>query len=82
MMVQTLVVAALVIASAVFATWRLAPLRTKLRLLDALKPSTSNPAGRWLLTLRKGVATQLAHGCSACSSSTTHVKKHAAPSGR
>jgi len=82
MMVQTLVVALLVIASAVFAAWRLAPLRTKLRLLDALKPSASNPAGRWLLNLRKGVAAQLAHGCSACSSSATHVKKHAAPSGR
>ena len=77
LMVQTLVVAVLVIASAVFAAWRLAPARTRLRLLDSLKPDTSHATGRWLARLRRGVAEELAHGCSACSKPSDHVQKHA-----
>ena len=73
---QTVVVAVLVVASSVFAAWRLMPARTKLRLLDALNPSPSTLLGRRLTTLRKDVASQLASGCSSCSSAAVHVKKH------
>jgi hypothetical protein len=78
LLLQTFVVAVLVIASTVYAAWRLAPARTKLRALDALKPTTTNALGRWLTRLRKGVAEELAHGCSACAKAPDHVKKHVA----
>jgi hypothetical protein len=77
--VQILIVAILVMASAVYATWRLMPARTKLRILDGIKPSDGNAAGRWLLQLRKGVLAELTHGCASCSQASDHVQKHAAP---
>jgi hypothetical protein len=81
LLLQTLVVAAVVTASAVFAAWRLMPGRTKLRVLDAIETNTSGVIGRRLARLRQGVVDELAHGCSACSKSSDHVKKHA-PIGR
>ena len=77
--VQALLVAILVIASAAFAAWRLMPARTKLRVLDGVNPSDGNAAGRWLLRLRKGVLAELTHGCGSCSQASNHVQKHAAP---
>ena len=79
--VQALLVAILVIASAAFAAWRLMPARTKLRVLDGVKPSDGNAVGRWLLLLRlrKGVLAELTHGCGSCSQASNHVQKHAAP---
>ena len=77
--VQALFVAILVIASAAFAAWRLMPARTKLRVLDGVKPSDGNAVGRWLLRLRKGVLAELTHGCGSCSQASNHVQKHAAP---
>jgi hypothetical protein len=82
LMVQTLIVAVLVIASAVGAAWRLAPARTKLRLLDKLKADTSHALGRWLARLRRGAAEELAHGCNACSKSPDHIQKHPAQTKR
>ena len=79
LVVQTLVVAVLVLASAVYAAWRLMPARTRLRLLEGARPKQTNVAGRWLLRLRKNVVEELAHGCNACSQSTDKAKKHAAP---
>lgn len=73
---QALVVAVLVLGSAAFAAWRLSSARLKLRLLDTLKPDTAHAWGRWLAHLRRGVAQELMHGCSACASSPTHVQKH------
>jgi hypothetical protein len=73
---QTLIVAVVVIASTLFAAWRLMPAKTKLRLLDALNPTPSNALGRRLISMRKGLVTQMAHGCSACSASPTHLKRH------
>ena len=78
-LVQTLVVAIVVIASAVFATWRLMPARTRLRVLDVANPSNGNAVGRWLLRLRKGVLAELTHGCGSCSHAADHVQKHAGP---
>lgn len=72
---QTFVVGALVIASALFATWRLTPARVKLRLLDRTRPDTAHLWGRCVAHLRKGVAEELMHGCSACAP-TSHIQKH------
>jgi hypothetical protein len=77
--VQGLIVAVIVAASAAFATWRLMPARTKLRVLDGVKPSEGNALGRWLLRLRKGVLAELTHGCGSCAHNADHVQKHATP---
>ena len=77
--VQALIVALIVVASVVFAAWRLMPARTRLRVIDGIKPSDGNALGRWLLQLRKGVLNELTHGCNACSQASNHVQKHAAP---
>jgi hypothetical protein len=77
--VQVLIVAIIVVASAGFAAWRLMPARTRLRVIDAIKPSDGNAVGRWLLERREGVLNELTHGCNSCSHASNHVQKHAAP---
>ena len=77
--VQALIVAIIVVASAVYAAWRLMPARTRLRVLDAIRPSDGNAMGRWLLNLRKGLLNELTHGCGACSQASNHAQKHATP---
>jgi hypothetical protein len=76
LLVQALIVALIVIAAAAFAAWRLMPARTKLRLLEGVKPSDGNAVGRWLLRLRQGVLAELTHGCGSCSQASDHVQKH------
>jgi uncharacterized protein DUF6587 len=70
MALQAIVVGVVVIASALFAAWRLSPLRLKLRVLDSMHPDTAHVWGRWVARLRKGVAEELTHGCGACSHSS------------
>jgi hypothetical protein len=78
--VQALIVAVIVVASAVYAAWRLMSARTRLRVLDGVKPTDGNAVGRWLLRLRKGVLAELTSGgCADCSQAANHVQKHAAP---
>jgi hypothetical protein len=72
---QTFIVAVIVLASAVFVAWRLSPARLKLRLLDRMRPDTAHVWGRWVARLRKGVAQELTHGCSACARGPEHVKR-------
>jgi hypothetical protein len=74
---QTLIVAVIVLASAIFAAWRLSPARLKLRVLDRMKPDTAHFWGRWVARRRRKVAEELMHGCSACSRSPEHVKRAA-----
>lgn len=73
--VQVLIVTIIVVASAVFAAWRLVPARTRLRVLDAIKPTAGNAIGRWLLRRRRRVLDELTHGCGACSQASNHVAK-------
>ena len=75
-LLQTVIVALLVAASATFAMWRLIPARTKLRALSHINSSSSHTLGRWLARLKKSATNELAHGCSTCSKSSDHVKKH------
>jgi hypothetical protein len=72
---QAFVVGVLVLASGAFVTWRLAPARLKLRLLDRLEPDTAHLWGRWVAYLRKGVADELTHGCSACARTPSPIQK-------
>lgn len=76
LVLQTVAVALLVVASAIFAAWRLASARFKLRVLDALQPDTAHVWGRWLARMRSSVAQELMHGCSACARAPDHVQKH------
>jgi Family of unknown function (DUF6587) len=73
---QTVAVAVLVTVSIVVAAWRLLPARLKLRLLDRMKPDTANLWGRSVARLRRGVAAELMHGCGACASTPSHIRKH------
>ena len=73
---QSFIVALIVLASVIVAVWRLSPARLKLRLLDRMKPDTAHLWGRWVARLRKGVAEELMHGCSACARGPSHVQKH------
>jgi hypothetical protein len=73
---QAFVVAVLVTASVVFAAWRLAPARLKLRLLDRLQPDTAHLWGRAIAHLRRGVAEELMHGCGACARAPAHIQKN------
>jgi hypothetical protein len=85
MALQAIAVGVLVIASALFAAWRLAPLRLKLRMLDSMRPDTAHVWGRWIARLRKGVAEELTHGCGACSQSSKTVSTNGGsdhPTGR
>jgi hypothetical protein len=78
--VQALIVAIIVVASASYAAWRLMPARRRLRVIDGISPSSGNVLGRWLLRLRKGVLAELTSGgCASCSQAANHVQKHAAP---
>lgn len=73
---QEFVVGVLVVASIVFAAWRLSPARLRLRLLDSLTPDTASLWGRCVARLRKGVAEEVMHGCNACARAPTHVQRH------
>jgi|GEM_PF-1145657 len=75
---QTLIATVIVTASAIFAAWRLAPLRMKLRLLDKLHANPATALGRRLERLRQGVLAELTQGCGSCSHSAQHVQKHRA----
>jgi hypothetical protein len=65
---QDLLVAIIVVASAVFSAWRLMSPRLRLRTLDLIVPvATRLGAGSTVSRLRSRVTGQLAAGCGACS---------------
>jgi hypothetical protein len=68
---QTLLVAALVLVSTVFAAWRLTPARTRYRILSSLKPNAGSALGRWVIGLKNKAGNELSHGCGACAGSPT-----------
>lgn len=78
---QIVVVAVAVLASTLFATWRLTPAKTRYRVLASLNPSSDTAMGRWLVRLKNKAGAELSHGCGRCSASSTHTKKHAARAG-
>jgi hypothetical protein len=77
LLLQTIVVAAAVVASTLYAAWRLTPAKTRYRMLSSLNADTASVVGRWLAGLKKKVADEVSHGCNACSQSSNPVKKHA-----
>ena len=63
-MIQWLVVAILVLASALYALWSLMPPRARLRLLDAI--AGQSPRVAWAARLRRTALAELAGGCGSC----------------
>jgi hypothetical protein len=66
LVLQAVVVALAVAACLVFSFWRLASLKLRLRLLDALEHLPRRVKGGWVTTLRQRTFAQLAGGCAGC----------------
>jgi hypothetical protein len=75
LVLQDLLVACLVAAAAAYSTWRLLPLSSRLKLLDAATPLFSRIAAAPLARLRARTLAALAAGCSACSGAA-HQRTH------
>jgi len=75
--VQTLIVAVIVVAALISATWRLSPAKLRMRVLDLFKTLEHRPGyvGSKLRDLRQATLAQLTFGCHACSAN----RKPAAP---
>ncbi len=74
---QSIIVAAIVIASVLYSTWRLTSVRFHLRVIDVL---SARPDG-WVARLRNRELSKLGGSCGACSSQTK-VKVHGAEPSR
>jgi len=70
LILQTVLVAVAVLASTVFAAWRLTPAKTRYRVLSGLKADAGSVIGRWVMGLKKKAADELSHGCGGCSGSS------------
>ncbi len=74
MMLQSILTALLVLASAVYATWRLLTARQRLRLIERLFPE-GRARPRWLAKWRTRALADAMRGCQACSGAG-HAKRH------
>lgn len=71
---ESLIVAIIVTAAAVFSVWRLMPDRHRLRLLQFLASRTGS--NRWLAALERGARADLAKSCGACSANAASTARH------
>jgi hypothetical protein len=76
MLLQQCVVGVLVIACALFATWRLSSVRVRLRVLDVLGVWPGLGRMSWLVWLRERTLAQQLRACGGCS---THPTKSRLP---
>ncbi len=75
---QEVVVAVLVLASVLYASWRLMPMRRRLWILERLLPQT---AGGWRSRMRQAAAADAVRGCAGCSEASA-PGGHTAPGAR
>jgi hypothetical protein len=68
---QQVVVGVLVIACSLFAAWRLATVRLRLRALEALGACPGLSGARWLVRLRERTRAQELRACGGCSGGAT-----------
>jgi hypothetical protein len=66
LLLQGVVVALAITACLIYSLWRLASLKLRLRLLDALEHLPRALKGSWVATLRQRTFAQLAGGCAGC----------------
>ncbi|HXZ60440.1 MAG TPA: hypothetical protein VEG26_09675 [Steroidobacteraceae bacterium] len=64
--VQGVLVGVVVVACVIYSAWRLASLKFRLRLIDALGALPPVLTARWLAALRQRTLAQLAGGCAGC----------------
>jgi hypothetical protein len=76
MLLQAIVVGVLVAGCAFFSAWRLAPVRLRLRVLDALGELPLMASAAWRLRLRQRTLARLGSGCGGCAQA---VRPHAVP---
>ena len=73
MLAQQILVAVLVLACALYSTWRLLGARTRLTLLEALARRPGFAGARWLARWRARAA--MAPGCGGCAPSAASPKR-------
>jgi hypothetical protein len=66
LVLQGVVVGIAVAACLAYSAWRLASLRMRLRLLDALGALPLRLTGSWVAGMRRKTLAQLAGGCAGC----------------
>jgi hypothetical protein len=77
MSVQGYLAAALVLASALYATWRLLPARRRLQFIEWAFPPRAGRS-RWVARWRSAALAEAARGCGSCAASGV-AKRHRAP---
>ena len=78
LLLQSVLVGAVVAACAAYSAWRLASLRLRLRVIDALgslPPALTTP---WLAALKRRALAQLAGGCAGCAAGGAPTRDAAA----
>jgi hypothetical protein len=65
-LLQAIVVGLVVAVCVIYSAWRLASLRSRLRILDALAGLPAVLTAPWLTLLRRRTLAQLAGGCAGC----------------
>ena len=70
-LLQQFVVGVVVIASALFATWRLSTVRLRLRALDALGAWPGFRRASWRVRLRERTLARQLQACGGCAASAT-----------
>lgn len=78
LLLQSVLVAAVVAACALYSAWRLASLKWRLRVIDALgslPPALTTP---WLAALQRRTLAQLGGGCAGCAAGGAPTRDAAA----
>ena len=70
-LLQEILVGVLVAGCALFAAWRLATVRVRLRALEALSALPALHAARWLVRLRERTEAQQLRACGGCAAPPT-----------
>ena len=78
LVLQGAVVAVLVAACALYSAWRLASLRLRLRVLEALGSLPAVLTAPWLAALRSRTLARLAGGCDGCAAGGAPMRDAAA----
>jgi hypothetical protein len=78
LLLQSVLVGVVVAACAIYSAWRLASVRLRLRVIDALGSLPRPLTAPWLAALRSRTLAQLAGGCSGCAAGAAPTRDAAA----
>jgi hypothetical protein len=77
-LLQSVLVGVVVAACAIYSAWRLASVRLRLRVIDALGALPRPLTTTWLAALRSRALSQLAGGCAGCAAGDAPTRDAAA----